>query len=378
MSSKYPPISIPVARPEISGNEENYVVEAIRSSWISSIGGYIDRFEKEFAEQCEANSALAVSNGTVALHLALLALGVGHGDEVVVPSMTFVATANAVRYVGGEPVFIDVDPANWCLDPQLIEAAITPRTKAIIAVHAYGHPADMDAIDKIAKKHGLALVEDAAEAHFATCRGRTVGGLSDMATFSFYGNKIFTSGEGGALTVRDPEREKLARLLRDQGMDTQRRYYFPVTGHNFRLTNIGAAMLCAQLERTDEILSKRRTVYAAYDELLAGIEGIGHQPVSDWATLAPWLYCITIDEEVFGCSRDDVMEGLRTHGIDSRPFFIPVHTLPPFVEESQSRGEHLPVTDKLGATGINLPTYAGMTRDEVAAVCRIVSSLHKS
>jgi perosamine synthetase len=378
MNSKYPPISIPVARPDISGNEEKYVVDAIRSSWISSIGGYIDRFEREFATECGAQSALAVSNGTVALHLALLTLGVGRGDEVLVPSMTFVATANAVRYVGAEPVFIDVDPANWCLDPRLIEPAITPRTKAIIAVHAYGHPADMDAINNIAEKHGLAVVEDAAEAHFATCRGRTVGGLSDLATFSFYGNKIFTSGEGGALTVQDAEREKLARLLRDQGMDPQRRYYFPVTGHNFRLTNVGAAMLCAQLERKDEILAKRRAIYAVYDDLLSGIDGIGRQPASDWATVAPWLYCITIDEKVFGFSRDQVMEELRRQGLDSRPFFIPLHTLPPFAKESQLRGEHLPVTDTLGATGMNLPTYPDMTHEEVATVCHAIGSLRKN
>ena len=241
MGNSNPPIVIPVARPDISGNEEKYVVEAMRSSWISSIGGYIDRFERDFAGMCGAESSLAVANGTVALHLALLAFEIGLGDEVVVPSMTFVATANAVRYVGAEPVFVDVDPANWCIDPRLIEAAISPRTKAIVAVHAYGHPADMDAINEIARKHGLAVIEDAAEAHFATCRGRTVGSLGDAATFSFYGNKIFTSGEGGALTLGDTALDKYARLLRDQGMDPHRRYYFPITGYNFRLTNIGAA-----------------------------------------------------------------------------------------------------------------------------------------
>ena len=207
---------IPVAAADLSGNEERYAVEAIRSSWISSTGPFIKRFEERFASLCEAKSAIGVCNGTVALHLALLALDVRPGDEVLVPSMTYIATANAVRYVGAEPVFVDVDPQTWCMDPAAIEAAITPRTKGIIPVHLYGHPADMDAINHTAGVHGLWVVEDAAEAHLAKYKGRPTGGLAALGTFSFYGNKIFTCGEGGAVTVNNPQLELRTRTLRGQ------------------------------------------------------------------------------------------------------------------------------------------------------------------
>src|SRR6476661_6359846 len=223
------PHRIPVAAPDLTGNEEKYVLEALRSSWISSTGPFIDRFEREFAAVNGTRTSLGVCNGTVALHLALLALDVRPGDEVLIPSLTYIATANAVRYVGAEPVFVDVDPETWCIDPQRLEDAITPRTRGIIPVHLYGHPADMDAINHLAAVHGLWVVEDAAEAHFARYKNQIVGSLGRIATFSFYGNKILTSGEGGALTLDDPHLELRIRTLRGQGMDPSRRYFFPVT-----------------------------------------------------------------------------------------------------------------------------------------------------
>jgi perosamine synthetase len=371
-----PQAPIPVAQPDLTGNEEKYVVDAIRSSWISSSGKYLDRFEREFAEACKADAALGVSNGTVALHLALLALDVRPGDEVLVPSLTYIATANAVRYVGAEPVFVDVDPATWCIDPAKLEATITRRTRGIIAVHLYGHPADMDAINHLAAVHGLWVVEDAAEAHFATYKGRVVGSLARCATFSFYGNKILTSGEGGAVTVSDPQLELRMRTLRGQGVDPNRRYYFPVTGYNFRMTNIAAAILCGQLERKDEIVTKRRQIYAWYRELLEGVPGIGFQPIADWAEITPWLMCLLIEPQ-FGKTRDEVAEGLRAVGIDSRPFFIPLHTLPPFRQESVARGEQLPITERLARTGINLPTFPEMGRGDVERVCDAVRGLQR-
>ena len=197
MTQEQPPF-IPVAVPDLGGREEEYVVQAVRSSWISSSGEFLDRVEVELAELSATSTAIAVCNGTAALHLAMLALDVGHGDEVLVPSLTYIATANAVRYVGAEPVFVDIDLETWCIDPDALEASITPRTRGIIAVHLYGHPADMDHINRVAAEHGLWVVEDAAEAHLATYKGRPVGGLATLATFSFYGNKMFTSGEGGA------------------------------------------------------------------------------------------------------------------------------------------------------------------------------------
>lgn len=371
------PEIIPVASPDLAGNEERYVIEAIRSSWISSSGEYVKRFEREFAELCSAHTALSVCNGTVALHLALLALDVRPGDEVLVPSLTYIATANAVRYVGAEPVFVDVDPETWCIDPKLLEASITRRTKGIIVVHLYGHPADMDAINNVAAVHGLWVIEDAAEAHFARYKGRTVGSLATMATFSFFGNKIITSGEGGAVTLRDPHLEVRTRALRGQGVDPNRRYYFPITGYNFRLTNIACALLCAQLERREALMERRQHIFTLYNELLRDIPGIGFQPIAPWASPAQWLYCITVDEREYGCSRDKLMRLLANEGVETRPFFIALHTLPPFREESQRRNEFLPVTERLSATGMNLPTFTELTEQQIERIAGIIRQFAK-
>jgi perosamine synthetase len=357
---------IPVAAPDLSGNEEAYVGEAIRSSWISSMGPFVERFEQEFAASCGTSTALGVCNGTIALHLSLLALGVRPGDEVLIPALTYVATANAVRYVGAEPVFVDVDPTTWCIDPTILEDAITRRTRGIIAVHLYGHPADMDAINRVAGIHGLWVVEDAAEAHFATYKGKPVGGLADIGTFSFYGNKLITSGEGGAVTLSDPRIELRARTLRGQGMDPARRYYFPVTGYNFRLTNVACAILCAQMERREAIVERRRDIFDKYRSGLEGVPGIGLQPVADWAIPAPWLFCITVDPHAYGRTRQELVDMLDAEGIETRPFFIPLNTLPPF--RKGSRGLDVPVAESLGESGLNLPTFGGLTHDAQARV----------
>ncbi|MCL5961620.1 MAG: DegT/DnrJ/EryC1/StrS family aminotransferase [Chloroflexi bacterium] len=363
---------IPVAAPDLSGNEEEYVVDAIRSSWISSTGAYVNRFEEEFAKLCGTSAAIGVCNGTVALHLAMLALDVRPGDEVLVPSLTYIATANAVRYVGAEPVFVDVDPNTWCLDPTKLEDAITRRTRGVIAVHLYGHPADMDSINHIAAVHGLWVIEDAAEAHMARYKGRPVGSLTHLATFSFYGNKILTCGEGGAITLSDHHLETRIRTLRGQGMDPQRRYYFPVTGYNFRLTNLACAILCAQVERNQEIVDRRRGIFSAYREMLMDIPGVGFQPAAAWAEPAPWLFCITVDQREYGRSRDELMEFLAEKGIETRPFFLALHRLPPFREESVRRQENLSITDCLSETGMNLPTYASMTVSDIESVVETI------
>lgn len=368
---------IPVASADLSGNEEQYVVEAVRSSWISSTGKYLAQFEREFAAACDTTSAIGVCNGTVALHLALLGADVRPGDEVLVPSLTYVATANAVRYVGGEPVFVDVDPNTWCLDPDQLEAAITRRTKGIIAVHLLGHPADMDRINRIAAVHGLWVIEDAAEAPFARYKGRPVGSLAQTATFSFFGNKLITCGEGGAVTVSDDRLDTRLRTLRGQGMDPNRRYFFPITGYNFRLTNLAAAILCAQMERREAILDRRRAIYAEYNRQLAGVPGVGLQPVADWADISPWMYACTIDPVRFGATRDELMRHLAERNVETRPMFISLHTLPPFREESRRRGECLPVTDRLSETGVMLPTYNQLTDGDIRRVTAAVLDLHR-
>jgi perosamine synthetase len=363
---------IALAVPDMQGNEESYVLDAIRSTWISSTGKYVQQFEKMFAEMAGTQQSVAVCNGTVALHLALLALDVRPGDEVIVPSLTYIATANAVRYVGAEPVFVDVSPETWCIEPELIERAISRKTRGIIAVDLYGHPPDMDAINHIAAIHGLWVVEDAAEAHTAKYKNRRTGGLAKLGTFSFYGNKIFTCGEGGAITVNDPDLALRIRTLRGQGMDPNRRYYFPVTGYNFRLTNVACAILCAQLERAETIIAKRQLIFESYRRRLPDIKGICFQPKADWAEPAPWLFSIVIDEKEFGCNRDQLADYLLRNGIDTRPFFIPLHSLPPFRKESAARGESLPVTEQLAASGINLPTHAMLTEGDISRICNCI------
>lgn len=369
---RVPRLEIPLACPDLSGNEERYVSEAIRSTWISSTGPFVDRFEQEFAHLCHTRSALSVSNGTVALHLALLGLDVRPGDEVLVPSLAYVAVANAVRYVGAEPVFVDVDPLTWCLDPAQIEDHVTPRTRGIIAVHNYGHPADMDAINALAGVHGLWVVEDAAEAHGARYRGDVVGGLGTIGTFSFYGNKILTSGEGGAVTTSDAQLALRLRTLRGQGMDPNRRYYFPVTGYNFRLTNVACALLCAQLERVDDLVTERTRLVDRYRQNLMTAPGIGLQPRADWAEPAPWLFNVTVDASA-GVTSPDLAAALLAAGIETRPFFIPLHTLPPFREGAAARSTNLPITDDIAARGLSLPLFPQLGDAAVDRVCEVLT-----
>ncbi|WP_145076459.1 DegT/DnrJ/EryC1/StrS family aminotransferase [Aureliella helgolandensis] len=357
---------IPIAKVDISGSEEELVAAALKSTWISSYGEFVDQFESRFAEMCNTRYALSCTNGTVALHLALMGMGLQPGDEVIVPSMTYIATANAVRYCGATPVFVDVDPNNWCLSPDAFEAAITPKTRGVIPVHLLGHPADMDRINEIAAIHGLWVVEDAAEAPFALYKGREVGSLADAATFSFFGNKVFTSGEGGAVTFNQEQLHTRLKVLRGQGMDPKRRYYFPVVGYNYRMTNIACAILCGQLDRKESILQARREIYEQYDEQLLPIPGIRQQPAASWATPSPWMYSVVIEPEVFGFTRDEVIAYLAEAGIDSRPFFVPIHHLPPY-RQCPVRGPMLH-TDDLGENGIMLPTYNTLGKAEIEEV----------
>jgi perosamine synthetase len=360
---------MPIARPDLGGNEEDYVVSAVRSSWISSTGTYLARFEKEFAGLCGTRHAIAVSNGTVALHVALIALDVGPGDEVIVPSLTYIASVNVIRYVGATPVFVDVDPASWCLDVRAVEAAVTSRTKAVIAVHLYGQPADMDALHAVCTPHGIGIVEDVAEAPLASYHGRTTGSLGDVGTFSFFGNKVFTSGEGGAVTVDDDDLAARIRLLSDQGMDPQRRYHFPIVGYNFRLTNVAAALLCAQLERRSELLEARHRIFRRYEARLAGIPGLTLQADIPSTQRCPWLFSVLVDPAGFGHNRDALMAHLDVAGIETRPFFPPIHRQPPYEAEARAQEAHLPVSDRLAAQGLNLPTFVAMTEADVDRVC---------
>lgn len=355
---------IHVSEPQLVGNEKKYVNECLDEGWISSNGKFIGRFETDFAAFCGSPHAIACCNGTVALHLALLALNLGPGDEVIVPTVTFVATANAVHYVGATPVFADSDRATWNLDPADVARKITPRTKAIIAVHLYGHPADMDALDALAKQHNLALVEDAAEAHGAEYRGRRAGSLGVIATFSFYGNKNLTTGEGGMCLTADAALADKMRRLRGQGMDPARRYWFPIVGYNYRMTNIAAAIGVAQLEKSDWHLGRRREVFAWYRALLAGIPGVEWQPAAEWARHACWMFTVLLAPQF---DRDSIAARLHSGGIETRPVFPPMHLLPPYAHLAPPGS--LPIGEDLSRRGLNLPTGAHLSREDVERIC---------
>jgi len=355
---------IPVYRPRIGVLERDYASRAVESTWISSKGEFLDRFEIEFAEFVGADHGIAVCNGTVSLHLALAALGLGSGDEVIVPTFTYVASVNAITYTGATPVFVDSEPDFWNLDARLIEAAITPRTKAIEVVHLYGHPADMDPILAIAKRHGLAVIEDAAEAHGATYRGQEVGSIGAAGSFSFFGNKIITTGEGGMVVTNDAELAEKCRHLRGQGVSPTRTYWHDVIGFNYRMTNLAAAIGCAQLEQIDEVLAKKTQIAGWYAERLGNIEGLTLQRKAEWAQAVWWMNSVLVDPGV----RDDLMAAMRTRGVDTRPFFYPAHTLPMY---SAGDGAY-PVAEYLGAAGINLPSYPDLSEDDVELVCCVL------
>lgn len=358
---------IPVSEPDIGELELRYVTEAVRSGWVSSIGPFVERFEAEFARFCQVKHAVAVSNGTTALHLALLALGVGPGDEVIIPDLTFVATGNAVLYCGAKPVLVDVTAETWCIDPALVEKAITSRTKVILPVHLYGHPADMEAILALARPRGIAVVEDAAEAHGAKCRGKVVGGIGDIGCFSFYGNKILTTGEGGMVTTNDDRLAARVRFLKDHAMDPTRRYFHPEVGYNYRMTNVQAALGCAQLERAEELLAKRRRVMEAYRDALAGLDGVQLNPHAPWADPVPWMVCLVQDR----VPADVLAARLRDQGIDTRPFFVPLHDLPAFHDPDTGTG---PVAGRLSCNGLNLPSSP---RIEAGTSCRLGGAIQE-
>ena len=358
---------IPVASPLLTGNEKAYVLDCIESSWISSCGKYVEMFERTFADFCGVRYAVSCNSGTAALHIALLALGIGAGDEVIVPTLTFVATANAVTYCGARPRFVDVEPDTWTLDPGLVEAKITPRTKAILPVHLYGHVANMDAITEIARKHNLFVVEDAAEAHGAEFRGRRVGSLNDAAAFSFYGNKIVACGEGGMMVTDSERLARCAAQLRGQGVDSKKRYWFPIIGYNYRMPNLAAAVGLAQLERIDCHLNRRREVASWYRDNLGDLPGIRWQVQKDGRGNVDWLFTITLNEPI-RVTRDDVIDRLSKRGVETRPVFHPMHTLPPYQEMGREDGD-FPVAEQVASSGLSLPTWAGLQRDDVTYVC---------
>ena len=361
---------IPVASVVLGEAEKRYVMDCLDTSWISSSGKYLSDFQTRFAEFCDVRHAIGVANGTVALHAALLACGVGPGDEVIVPTLTYIATANAVRHCGATPIFVDSEPRTLNMDPSRIAERVTSRTKGIIAVHLYGHPADMDAINAIAKSFGLFVIEDAAEAHGALYKGRKVGSLSEMATFSFYGNKIVTTGEGGMIVSNDEELTARARLYQGQGVDPRRRYWHLVVGYNFRMTNIQAAIGLGQMERFDQIRESRELLAKWYRHHLAALAGsVTLLSTEAWATPAFWMQTVLL-EGVSEAERDAVILTLDQLGVEARPTFYPIHMLPPYPNEDASL---YPVANEYYGRGISLPTHTLLDESDVRRICQALA-----
>lgn len=354
---------IPVYRPLIGEQEKHYVADAVASSWISSRGEYLERFEREFPAFVGAQHGVATCNGTVSLHLILAAMGIGAGDEVIVPTFTYVASVNAIAYTGATPVFVDSDPEHWNLDPADVAAKITPNTKAIMVVHLYGHPADMDPLLALSEEHGIPLIEDAAEAHGAEYRGRKVGALGIAGSYSFFGNKIITTGEGGMVVCNDPVFAERCRHLRGQGVSATKTYWHDVIGFNYRMTNVAAAIGVAQLERVEEVLTAKRRIAERYIANLEGVPGVTLPPEMPWARNVYWMVSILVDP----AHRDPLMVFLKDRGVETRPFFYPAHTMPMYASETR-----FPVAERLGASGINLPSFPELTDGEIDMTCDLV------
>ncbi|MEL7511698.1 MAG: DegT/DnrJ/EryC1/StrS family aminotransferase [Cyanobacteria bacterium J06554_3] len=367
---------IPLSQPSITALEVACVTDAVESGWVSSRGEYIDRFEETFADYCGTKHALTTSSGTTAIHLALLAYGIEPGDEVIVPDMTFIATANAVTYTGAKPVFVDVDRDTLCLDVTKVAQAITPKTKAIIAVHLYGHPANIPALKAITRRHNIVVIEDAAEAHGASINGIRTGALGDCGVFSFYGNKIVTCGEGGMITTNDTALYERAKHLRSQAMSPTQRYWHTDIGFNYRMTNLQAALGFAQMTRIDEFIEKKKEIFAQYQRYLAPYADIKLNRTAPWAENVYWQVCMEVDgwtrcDGIVTPSeyRDQFMLALAKHGIDTRPYFYPISDMPMYKAEAI---HPTPVAHKISQQGLNLPSYFEMTTPEIKSVCSVI------
>jgi perosamine synthetase len=346
-------VYFPVAIPNLNGNEFKYLTDAFMSTWISSSGEYINRFEENFSKYCNTKYGVAVSNGTVAIHLALVALGIGKDDEVIIPDLTFAATINTVIHANATPVIVDVEENSWCIDSKEIEKAITPKTKAIIPVHIYGQSCDMAAIMKIAKKYNLKVIEDCAEAHGAMFDGKKVGSFGDIGCFSFYGNKVITTGEGGMCITNNHELDDKMRVLRDHGMSKTKRYWHDVVGYNYRLTNLQAAIGLAQLERIEDIHQNRRKYENNYKEVLDTKNFTFQKDFQNRGRIT-WLVSILADENI---DRDKYIIKLKENGIDARPFFYPLSDMD--IYKSYCKTD-TPITKMLSKIGFNLPTYESL------------------
>ena len=365
---------VPVCETLLDGNELAYLTECVRSNWISSRGPFVSRFEAAFAKAVGCRFGVACSSGTTALHLALTTLGLQSGDEVILPTFTMIATANAVAYTGATPVLVDADPLNWNLDLSQIEAKITPRTRALVVVHTYGRPVSMEPVREIARRHGLFVVEDAAEAHGARDHGRPVGSLGDIATFSFYGNKIITTGEGGMVTTNDERLALRARRLRDHGFSEERHFWHSSLAFNYRMTNLQAAVGLAQTERFESLVEARRRSARLYKERLAAVPGLTLPGEDPDTRNVYWMFGLLV-EEAFGRTRDELRAALARRGIETRTFFIPIHLQPVFRKLADRKA--FPVAEMLCRKGMYLPSGPDLPPQDIDRVAREIEAARR-
>lgn len=361
---------IPVFEPELGKKEIEYVKDCLKEKWISHNGKYNKKFEEGFARYCGVKYGVATTNGTTALHLALLVLKIGKGDEVIVSDFTMASCLFAIQYVGAEPVFIDSCRETWNLDPKKIEEKITDKTKAIMVVHIYGHPCEMDSIMNIAKKHNLKVIEDCAEAHGAEYNEKKVGSFGDIGCFSFYANKIITTGEGGMIVTNDKQLEERGRWLHSLAFDKERRHMHEEIGFNFRLTNIQAAIGLGQLERIEETIAKKRKVAKTYNKYLSKVKGITTPPEVGNVRNVYWMYGILIEDD-FGITRDELKKQLYENGVDTRYFFCPLHKQP-YLPKGKYNPKDYPVSEELCRKGIYLPSAVNLSGKEIKHICEII------
>ena len=360
---------IPVCVPLLGSKELEYITDCVKTNWISSSGKYVTQFEEAFAKYCGCKYGISTTSGTTAIHLALASIDIQKGDEVIVPAFTMIASVLPIVYLGAKPVLVDADPLTGNINADAIESKITRRTKAILPVHIYGNPCNMDVIGRLAKEHELVVVEDAAEAHGATYRGHRTGGIGDVGCFSFYANKIITCGEGGMIVTNNEEIAEMAMSLRNLSFPRGKRTYsHDMVGFNYRMTNLQAAIGLAQFERIDELINRRKSNARLYDSFLRDRPGIRFFKGEQWANSVCWMYSILIEDD-FGITRDEAMNRLEKRGIESRSFFIPMNQQPVFNKMGLFYDEKYPVAQELSSKGLYLPSSSGLSAEEIERVC---------
>lgn len=367
---------IPVCTPLLGKNESKYVTDCLRTNWISSSGKYLKAFEDAFSQYCGTRYGITTTNGTSALHLALASLGIGPGDEVIMSTFTIVSTAFAVIYCGANPVFVDCEEDTFNINPDKIEEKISRKTKAIMPVHIYGHPCDMSKIIKIARRYNLHVIEDAAEAHGAEYKGKKVGGIGHLGCFSFYGNKMITTGEGGMVITNNKKIAKRCRSFKNLNFLKTKRFWHQEIGFNYRMTNIQAALGLAQLEQIEDLIKKRRKNASIYNSFLSGVRGLRLPIERSDSKNVFWMYSVVLEKE-FGVSQGDMMRKLHEKGIETRPFFIPMHMQPALKKKGFSKKGHYPIAENIYKKGFYLPSGSDLKKTEIEYICDSIKGVRR-